>query len=41
MHFMSTACGSPQGDGGGQSHVDACVRGGGKKSDFLVVVINV
>jgi len=24
---MSTACGRPQGGGGGQSHVDACGRG--------------
>src|SRR6218665_2490500 len=27
MYFMSTACGRPQGGGGGQSHVDARVRG--------------
>jgi len=27
VYFMSMASGRSQGDGGGQSHVDACVRG--------------
>ena len=36
MHFLSISCGPPQG-GGGQAHVD---RGGGKKPDFPVDVIN-